>query len=77
MDGSSVFISREMMIQSWHVELKYNLSTAPQLTLTINHIIYCQKCMLMLFNIKKQAHMCFLQEGDFVSLCVVMLLITK
>lgn len=57
MDGSSVFISREMMIQNWHVELKYKLSTALQLTLIINHIIYCQKCMLMLFNIKNK-HIC-------------------
>lgn len=54
MDGSSVFISREMMIQSWHVELKYKLSTALQLTLTINHITYCQKWMLLLFNIKNK-----------------------
>lgn len=57
MDGSSVFISREMMIQGWHVELKYKLSTALLLTLTINHIIYCQKCMFMLFNIKNK-HIC-------------------
>lgn len=48
-----------MMIQSWHVALKYSLSTALPLTLTINHIIYCHKCMLMLFNIKNK------HIGDF------------
>lgn len=45
------------MIQSWHVELKYKLSTSPQLTLTINHTIYCRKCVILLFNIKNK-HIC-------------------
>ena len=64
MDGSSVFISRGVMIQSWRAELKYKLSTAPQLTLTINHIIYCQECMLMLFNISKK-HICVFAKRRF------------
>lgn len=42
------------MIQSWHVALKYSLPTALSLTLTINQIIYCHKCMLVLFNIKNK-----------------------
>lgn len=67
MDGSSVFISREMMIQSWHIELKYRLSSAPQLTLTINHIIYCQSVCSCYLTLKTSTYV-FLQAGDFVSL---------
>lgn len=52
------------MIQSWRAELKYKLSTGPQLTLTINHIIYCQERMLMLFNIRNK-HICVFAERRF------------
>lgn len=59
MDGRSLFIRREMMIQSQHVELKYKLFTATWLTFAINHIFYCQKCMLISFSVKNH-HLCVL-----------------
>jgi len=62
MDGRSVFIRKEMMIQNQHVELEYKLSTATWLTFAINHIFYCQKCMLISFSVKNH-HLCFVREG--------------